>query len=56
MKLLLISKLFLNLKKVITQSEVIIENIHANITLKMLVRKTIFSIVREKFRTNFQMN
>ena len=46
MKLLLISKLFLNLKKVITQSEVIIENIHANIISTMLVGKILFSIIQ----------
>ena len=46
MKLLLILKLFLNLMKVITHSEVIIENIHVNIISTLLVGKNLFSIVR----------
>ena len=45
MILLLIHKLFFNLKNLITYSEVIIKNTHANITSTILVGIIIFSIV-----------
>ena len=40
------SQTFLNLIKINTHSEVIIKNIHANITSIMLVAKILFSIVQ----------
>ena len=45
MKLVLILKMFLNVIKIITHLEVIIENIQANIILIMLFGNFIFSML-----------